>query len=454
MNAPDRSERPAAGAIRPFDFPEVDSDRLANGIDVRLCRMSRLPLATVTLVLDAGEETLTNDRAGLAVLAGDALEGGTTERDGAELAEALEGIGATLDIVTGWASTTIGVSCLADRLDEAMALLAELALRPSFPEGEVERLRDETLATLRQRAMLPRTLAADTANRLYYEDGAPYGRPASGSVESVAAITPKAARGFTDTRYTPGKAGVVAVGDLDAGEFRALVDDHFGGWDRPDPEPVQVEATARTGERQIVVVDRPGSVQSELRMGHVGAPRSTPDFFELMVINAVLGGSFTSRLNLNLREKNGFTYGVRSRFAFRRAAGPFQVSTAVGTEQTADAVREALFELERLLEHGADAEEIEAQQDFLVGVFPLQLETTGQIASRLSRLLIYGLEDDYYAHYRDRIRAVTPQGALEAARRHIRPGEMTITIVGDAATLVEPLEALDVGPVGVLDGAG
>ena len=424
MSPVDRSRPPTAGAIRPFDFPEVTSDRMDNGVALRFCRMPKLPLVTVTLVLDAGEESLPADRGGLAVLAGDALEGGTTERDGAELAEALEGIGATLDIVTGWSSTTVGVTCLADRLEEAMPLLAELALKPAFPEDELDRLKSEALATLRQRAMNPGTLAADTAARMYFDEGVPYARPASGSVDSVNAVTPEAARGFTEARYTPGRAGLVAVGDLDA-------------------EP-------RTTDREIVIVDRPGAVQSELRMGHVGAPRSTEDFFELMVMNSVLGGSFTSRLNLNLREKHGFTYGVRSRFAFRRKAGPFQVSTAVGTEQTAGAVREALFELERLVESGAEAEELEAQQDYLVGVFPLQLETTGQIATRLSRLHIYGLADDYYAHYRDNIRAVTPQGGLEAVRRHIRPDELTITIVGDAAALREPLEELDIGPVRVL----
>ena len=198
-----------------------------------------------------------------------------------------------------------------------------------------------------------------------------------------------------------------------------------------------------------MVVHRPEAVQSEIRLGHVGQPRSSPDYFPLMVLNTILGGAFTSRLNLNLRERNGFTYGVRSRFSFHRAAGPWSIATAVGTEVTADAVREAVFEVETLLSEGPTNEEVEAARDYIAGGFPLRFETTGQIASHIAQILIYDLPADYQATYRDRVRSVTRHEALEAARRCIRPEEMTVVVAGDAERVRAPLEELGLAPVEV-----
>ena len=196
---------------------------------------------------------------------------------------------------------------------------------------------------------------------------------------------------------------------------------------------------------------RPGAVQSEIRIGHPAVSRDTPDYFQLVVLNTILGGAFTSRLNLNLREKHGFTYGVRSRFAFRRAAGPFTISTAVGTDVTAAAVREAFAETEALVAKGPTESEVEAARDYMAGVFPLRLETTGQIASRIAELLVYRLPDDYHARYRDEIRAVTIDGVAAAARRRLHPGAMTVVVVGDADKVGSELEGLGLGPVDVRD---
>jgi zinc protease len=448
-DALDRTVAPVPGAMRPFDFPEVNADALDTGLALRVSKLARLPLATVTIVLDAGETGLPAERAGLAVLSGDGLEGGTEKRSGADLAEALEGIGATLGIGTGWEATTISMSCLADRLDQAMGLLAELTLQPAFPSGEIDRLKQQRLASIQQRAMDPGSLAADWSAKLFYAEGDAYGRPLGGTVDSVGAISSEAAAGFAESQYAPGSAGVIAVGDLDAAEFRDLTERHFGAWARVSADRPADAPSARTTEREIVIVDRPGAVQSEIRIGHIGTEKSSPDRIPLVVMNTILGGSFTSRLNLNLREKNGFTYGVRSGFSFRRQAGPFSISTAVSTEQTADAVREAMSEVVQFLDGGPTREELDAARDYLAGIFPLQLETTGQIASHIAQMFVYDLPDDYYSRYRDRIRSVEFAPALEASRRHIRPAEMTILVVGDAEALRGPLEELGLGPVRV-----
>ncbi len=450
MNAPpsstlDRSRPPGAGAVRPFGFPSVASSTLPNGLGLRVATMSQLPLVTVSVVLPAGESLLQDHQAGLAVLAGMAMEGGTARRSGFELAEALEGIGTGLSVHTGWDATTVSLTCLAERMGEAMELLAEALLQPSLPEEEVARLRSQRLAGIRQRRMDPGSLANDAANHFFFSDRVPYHRPLAGTPESVEPIDPGVIREFVDAHYRPVGAGLVVVGDVEIGEVEALSLRWFGAWKGERAQEADFAEEPRFRESRVLIVDRPGAVQSEIRIGQPGAPRSTPLFFPLKIFNTVLGGAFTSRLMLNLREKHGFTYGARSRFSLRRRTGPFMVSTAVGTEVTAPAVREALREVGGLVEGGPSVQEVEQARDFLAGVFPLALETTGQVAARISELLVYALPDDYFGTYRDRIREVDAPAAGAAGREVVRPGELVTVVVGDAEAVRGPLEELGLG---------
>ncbi|RMH21426.1 MAG: insulinase family protein, partial [Gemmatimonadetes bacterium] len=400
MTPVDRSAPPAPGPIRPFDFPPVEALEGPAGLPIRLVRLSRLPVATAYLVIDAGEGALPPERGGLAMLAGDALQGGTRHRPGAELAEAVEALGADLSVHVGWDSAVVSVSALAERLPEAFALLGEMLLEPAFPADEVERIRTQRLATIRQRAMSPSSLAADAFVRFAYAEGSSYARPQHGTAASVAGVDREAVAAYAATHHRPGRGGLVVAGDVDAREMAALAGDVLGDWSGTPPEPAPPDDRPRWRERRVVVVARPGAVQSEIRIGHVGEPRVCDHFFALRVFNTVLGGAFTSRLNLNLRERHGFTYGVRSRFSFRRHRGPWTVGTAVETAVTADAVREAMSEIERLVADGPTDDEVEAARDYIAGVFPLRLETTGQLAARVAEVLIYGLPDDYHATYR------------------------------------------------------
>jgi len=449
MSGLDRTSPPAPGPLRDFSFPEVVRQRLPSGLPVEVARLPRLPLATALLVLPAGEDVLPESRGGIAVLAGDALEGGTARRSGAELAEALERVGADLDVGTGWNATTVSLSCLADRLPEALALLGEMVLEPAFPEAEVDRMRGQHLARIRQRGMDPGALASDAAAREVYADGEPYGRPLLGSLESISGLIPDTLRGFAEAYYRPAGGGLVLAGDVDPGEAADLAQRVFGGWEGAPPDRSVPAGAPRSTRRRILVLDRPGSVQSELRLAHPGASRRLPEYEALVVATAILGGTFSSRLNLNLREKHGFTYGVRAQMAYRRGPGPFSIGTAVDTRVTADAVREAVSEVERYVAHGPTEEEVASARDYLAGIFPLRLESTGQVAARVAELRVYDLPQDFWSGYRDRIRGVTPEAAAEAARAHIRPGELAITVVGDASEVVPALEALDLGPVEV-----
>lgn len=445
----DRSVPPAPGKIRPFEFPSVTSYELSNGLSIRVAPMPDLPVVSASLILEAGESGVDAARAGLAVLTGDALAAGTQRRSGAELAEAVEGLGAGLAAVTGWDSTIVSLACLSERLQAAAALMAEVVQEPSFESTEFDRYRQQRLATIDQRRMDPRSLADDAAAHFIFDDASPYGRPAGGTKASVAELSRQDAQAYAGGHYRAAGAGLVVVGDVEPAAVRDLAEGLLGGESASAPSSPQATDQPRSRVRTIHVVHRPGAVQSEIRLGHVGQARTSPDQIPLTVLNTILGGAFTSRLNLNLRERHGFTYGVRSQFAFRRQAGPFSVSTAVGTDVTADAVREAMSELVAIVENGPSEDEMRAARDYIVGVFPLRLETTSQVASRISDLIVHELPDDYYDTYRDRIAGVSRAMAFEAGRRAIRPDEMAIVVVGDADVIREPLEALDLGPVEV-----
>ena len=448
----DRSRPPEPGPIRPFDFPDVDRRRLRNGAALHICRMGRLPMVSVNLFMRAGEAALGVDQAGLAVLAGDTLEGGTRRRAGTELADALERIGARLNVSTGWEGTSVSLSCLAERLDEGLALLAEAVREPAFPEGEVERTRAQQVADIRQRSMDPASVASAEAARRFFADGVPYARPQIGTEASVESFNRMHIVGYSDATWLPEGGGLVVVGDIDADEIEQSANRYLGEWSgRPVLEQA-FDVRPRSVERRIWIVDRPGAVQSEIRVGHVGASRTDPRVPALSVLNALFGGTFTSRLNLNLREKHGFTYGVRSRFALHRKPGSFQIGTSVGTDVTAPALEQIVFELERLARDGVEQEEVSAARDYIAGVFPLRMETVGQVAGRLTESIIYSLPHDYYATYRERIRSVTVEAADEAAAVHVRPKEAQIVIVGDAASIRASVEELGLADVEVVDG--
>lgn len=451
LHGVDRATAPAPDAIRPYAFPAVETGRLRNGMEVRVVQRLPFPIVTAMIVLRSGETASPDGQGGLAVLTGNALEGGTTRLSSRELARKLEDIGAGFGVAAGWDSTTVAVSCMAERLEEALPLLAEMVRSPAFPAPDFERYRAQRIAASEHRRMDPASLATDSYARFVFAEGDSYARPLAGTESSLAGLGPADAHAFASARYGPGEAVLVVAGDVEPAETVSRADEELGGWQRatePGPGP-KVEQRRR--ERAVHLVHRPGSVQSEIRVGHVGVARSVEDYFPLMVLNLVLGGSFSSRLNLNLRERNGFTYGVRSRFAPRLGPGPFAVSTSVENAVTAAAVGEVFREIEGIVGEGPTREEVEAATSYMAGVFPLRMETTGQIASRIAEMVVFDLPGDYYHTYRGMVREVTRDQAAEAARRHIRPDELCTVIVGDADEVAPELEALGVGPVSVHD---
>ncbi|MDQ3950163.1 MAG: insulinase family protein, partial [Gemmatimonadota bacterium] len=414
----------------------------------------KLPLVTVLMVIEAGATTDPAGRDGLAQLTARLLPEGTERSTGAEFAERLERLGASVEAHADWDVGAARVTVLAGQLDEAMPLFGEMLRAPAFPEREVERLKAERLAELLQIRAEPGALADEMFARFTYEPASRYSRPAGGAARDVEAIARGDVVRFYEARYRPAGMTLVAAGDVTADQIERLARATFGDWmGAPAGADVTSDAPARQ-TRAVHVVAKADAPQSELRVGHPGIPRNTPDYFPTVVMNAVLGGLFSSRINLNLREAHGYTYGAFSRFDWRRRAGPFAVDTAVKTVVTDAAAREILHEIDRMRAEEIRPEELSLATSYLDGVFPIRYETTDAIAAALGNLVVYELPDDYFDRYRERVRAVTAAGVLAAARAHLHPDRMQIVAVGDPDAVRAPLEALGLGPVTVYDADG
>jgi zinc protease len=443
----DRTQAPAPTAVREFDLPVVGRSTLPNGVTLLHAQRGDLPLVTISVLVDAGAATERAGEEGLAWLTAHALEGGTARRSGEDLAWELERLGAQLETRTGWDALNVAITTRSDRLTEALELLAEIVRTPAFPVREVERLRNEQLAEIIRRTTDPRSLADDAAARLIFADDATYARPVLGLEDHIRGFGRDHVTAFHARRFTPRAAAIVIVGAVEHDAAARAATHAFGDWSGERQQEAPPSVAPRSDTSTIYVVDRPSAVQSELRMGHPGVPRHHPDYYALLLANTILGGAFTSRLNLNLREKHGFTYGVRSSFAFRRAAGPFIIQTAVASDVTARAVEESMRELRGLRDNGVTDDELRNARDFLAGTLPLGMQTTEDLAARIAELHTYDLGDDWFVRYRPNLDAVSRGDALRAAREHLHPERMAIVVVGSADAVSSDLAALGLGPV-------
>jgi zinc protease len=441
--------RPPPGMPRPYHFPHFTHDRLSNGLTIWTVPLPDRDLVSVHLLVDAGAASESEAEAGIAALAAETLVTGTRRLDGHAFAEATERLGIELHADSSWDLARAGFLALGDRFAAGLELLAEMVLEPRFDEGEFDRLREERLADILQARSEPGRLADEHFLRQCYPDDSPYGRLNAGMPESVEPLTVAQARAHHDRHWRPDRAHLVVAGPITAAEARDAAESSLGAWDGTSPGHRSIAAADRGG-RRIVVVDRPGSVQSEIRVGHVGIARDYADYFPAIVMASLLGGTFSSRLNQRLREELGYTYGARAAFDPRRSAGPFIARAAVHTEVTADAVRETLALLEGMRAAEPAADELKEVTDFLVGVFPLRFETTAGAAAGIEPVAVYGLDHDWWATYRDRIEAVGPREVHAAARALLRPAEALVVLTGDAAAVRPALEAADLGSVEVI----
>ena len=388
---------------------------------------------------------------GLAELAAQALKEGTVERNGVQLALELEKLGTSLEAGADWDSTVASMTVLKTNLRKAFEIFANALRSPAFRQEDIDRLKAERLAERIQILDEPRGLADESFARFLYASDARYAAPMSGTSKSISAIMRDDVAKFYGEVYSPDATTVILAGDISVDEGVALVESTFGSWGgRSKKQSVTPDRVARSS-RAVEIIAKPDAAQSEVRIGHIGVPRVNADYFSIVVMNAVLGGLFSSRINLNLREAHGYTYGASSYFDWRREAGPFVISTAVQSEVTAAAIAETLKEIDGMREKEISQDELTLATSYLEGVFPIRYETTSAIAGALVSMVTFGLPENYFDTYRPNIASVTTESVLAAARKYVRPEELQVAVVGNPDLIKENIESLDIGKLSVRD---
>ena len=434
----DRSRAPSAIGSSTFHFPEFEIHRLDNGLQVYLARYPRGPLVHQLLVMPGGAQHDSHDRAGLSTLTASMMDEGTDTQTAIELAHQVEILGGYLTSQADWDSMSAALGLLAAHQYRGLELLSDVVSRASFPEHELTRLRSQHLAEVQRRLAQPSVQASDALSRLVYGETA-YGAPLLGTPETLRLFDRQDLLAVAQRQISPNGAALILVGDLQIDQTLEMVTEVFGAWKGEPIPPAPPVDPPIVEHHDILLIDRPQASQTELWLGHVGVPIGHPDRPGLSVLNSLLGGKFTSRINLNLRERLGITYGASTSFAQRRAAGPFVVATSIDNEAVGTATREILSELERLQEQPVTTAELVDTQSYLQGIFPFTLQRIEGLADRLADLAVYDLPHTYFTSYFEKVAAVTRNDLLGLAKKHLAPHRLAIVAVGPRTMLEDQL---------------
>lgn len=447
--APDRSKPPALGPSPNLKLPPIQRFKLSNGLPVVMMEKRGAPLVQIDLLLKTGATMDPAGKNGLASMTAAMLDQGAGSRNALQLADAIDFLGANLAAGAGRHTSAITLNTPLSKLDSALALIADVVLRPTFAPEELNRQRKQRLTTLAQWHDQPETIASVIFNRTLYGEKHPYGLPSIGDEKSLRSFRVDDLKNFYSTYFRPNNATLIVVGEMTANAILPKLEAAFGKWEAGKIPTSTWPGVAQVQKRQVWLVDKPGAEQSEIRIGRIGVPRLTEDYYALVVMNTILGGSFTSRLNQNLRETHGYSYGAYSYFDFRPLPGPFLAAAAVQTSTSDSALVEFMKELNGILQPVSDGELTRGKNYVALG-FPQDFQSVGQIANQLAELVIYDLPDDYFNNYVQRILAVTKDDVVRVAKKYLDPEKAAVIVVGDRAKIEKGVRALNLGPVQVM----
>ena len=446
----DRSTSPVLGNPENLQLPPVVSKELPNGLQLLMVEHHELPVVNFIMLVKSGPETDPSDRLGLSTLTAAMMDEGAGSRDALAIADQVAFLGATLGTSSGWDASRVSLQTITTQIDSALALFADVIMRPTFPDAELERLRRERLTALIQIQDNPPQIAEIAFARIVFGDAHPYGRPQLGNEKTVASITREDVQGYYRSNYRPNNSTLIVVGDFSPADIEKRITTLFGGWERGEVPQIAAVAPPARSRSSVYLIDKPRTPQASVRVGHVGVARSSPDYFGLAVANTVLGGSFTSRLNMNLREAKAFTYGANSRFDMRETPGPFAARAEIFTTKADSGIAEFMKELSAIRD-SIPAAELEKAKQYLQLQLPNAFETPGDIAAQLVPIALYGLPLDYYNTYAQSIGSVTVADAKRVAEAHINPANAAIVVVGDRREIEAALRKLGLGPVEIRD---
>jgi len=444
---PDRSHAPALGPAPRLTVPPIQKRTLTNGLPVWIVEQHEVPLAQVNLVIHAGSGDDPANAFGLASFTAAMLDEGAGAKSALQIADEVEFLGASLGTTSSFDASAVRLNVPVRQLRPALALMADVALRPTFPPAEAERLRQERLTALLQAKDDAAAVAPLAFARVVFGTTHRYGTAATGTEATLKAMTADQMKAFHAARYRPSNATLIVAGEVTATGVMPLLEEAFGKWPMAAaPARAAVPMARQLTAGQVTIVDMPSAAQSQIRIGWVGVPRSTADYFPLLVLNTILGGSFTSRLNQNLREEHGYSYGASSRFDMRLSAGAFQAGAGVQTDKTADALREFFKELKGI---GAPvgAEELAKAKNYVALSFPGEFETITDLTTHLEEMAVYKLPDTYFSQYIANVQAVTAAVVQKAAATYIQPDKFAVVVVGDRKTIEAGVRALNLAPV-------
>lgn len=449
----DRSHAPVLGPPPKISLPPIIKRELSNGLKLMIVEQHELPLVDFALVVGSGGTVDLVGKEGVANLTAAMLTEGAAGRSSLEIADQVAYLGIGLGASSSWDASTITLHTPKSQLDSALALFADVALRPSFPANEFERIRKTRLTDLIQAKDRPTTIANQAYAAILYGSSHPYGHTLTGDEASVKSLGIGDLANFYKTHFFPNNSTLIIVGDVNPADVERKLTRLFGSWQRGTTPSYELTDVPKAGSTTVYLIDKPGAAQSSFRIGNIGVPRSTRDYFALNVMNTILGGSFTSRLNQNLRETHGYTYGARSSFDMRRAAGPFTASAEIVAAKTDSGLVEFLKELNAIRDTVPATELVKTKRYLQLGQ-PADFETTQQIARALVPVALYNLPLDYYNNYVQNIEAVTQSDVQRVAREYINPGSLAIVIVGDRKSIEPGLKAVNAGPISIRDFSG
>jgi zinc protease len=447
----DRTKPPALGPAPRLTLPAVQKRALANGLPVWIVELHEVPLAQVSLVVQAGSGDDPADQFGVAGMTAAMLDEGAGARSALDIADAAEFLGANLSTSSSFDASAVRLNVPVRQLSAALPVMADVALRPTFPPAELDRLRQERLTAILQARDDAAAVAGPAFARVVFGTPHRYGTSANGTTATIKAFTAAQLGAFHAAHYRPSNATLIVAGDVTPAAVLPLLEQAFGGWapGAAATKRILVPAAPQLTAGQVTIVDLPSAEQSQIRIGWVGVPRATPDYFVLQVLNTVLGGSFTSRLNQNLREAHGYSYGANSRFDMRLSAGPFAAGAGVQTDKTSESLTEFFKELNGIGKP-IPPDELTKAKNYLALGFPGDFETIGDLAGRLEEMAVYKLPDTYYADYVGRIQAVTAADVQRAAATYIQPSKFAVVVVGDRQKIEPGIRALNLAPIRTL----